>query len=141
MQTRTTDRKRRRALGAGGQASRLGVVESKLNHDRFAYRWVNDTPGRIEFMTQQDDWELVPQNGEKEDSTDLGAMISVVVGANPDGSGKRAYLCRKLRKYFDEDYKEAQAALDKQLEQLRRGRNAAGEHLGDYVPDGGISLT
>lgn len=132
-------RNRRRAAASETTGGRLGVNPSLLDHDRFAYRWINDEPGRIEQKHMQD-WDVVPQNGEKEDSTDLGSAISIVVGANPDGSPKRAYLCRKLKTYFDEDAKAAQEELDRQLEQLRRGRDRHGAGQGDYIPQSGITV-
>lgn len=119
---------------------RLGVNPAILDLQRFAYRWMNDDPARIMTKTQNDDWDLVFEDGAKEDNTDLGNAVSVVVGTKPDGSPKRAYLCRKLKTYFDEDKAAEQVALDEQLNQLRRGNSANGEAQSDYVPRSGIRL-
>lgn len=133
------ERRRRKKHGVQ-EVGRLGVDHSLLEFDKYAYRWINDEPGRIVNKTKYDDWDLIPNSGEKEDSTDLGAMVSVIVGTMPDGSPKRAFLARKLKTYFDEDRAAAQAALDEQLEQLRNGNTAQGEAQSDYVPRSGISI-
>lgn len=131
--------RRRRSFAVQG-IGRLGCDPSLLDFDKFAYRWLNDEPGRLVAKTKHDDWDIVPNTGEKEDSTDLGAAVSVVVGTMPDGSPKRAYLCRKLKTFYDEDKAAAQAALDEQLSQLRRGATRDGELQSDYVPHGGIHM-
>lgn len=137
--TRRTEERRRRRQGAQAEG-RLGVDPNLLNESQYAYRWMNDEPGRLVTKTKNDDWDLVPNAGEKEDSTDLGDMVSVVVGTHPDGTPKRAYLCRKPKTYFEEDQKAAQDVLDEQLEQLRRGNDAQGVSQSDYVPKSGIKL-
>lgn len=133
-------RRRRQDIDMVGK--RLAVNTSLLDYDRFSYRFINDAPARLFKMTQQDDWDIVKQNGEivKNDSTDLGDAVSVVVGTKPDGSPLRSYLCRKLRKFYDEDQKKKQTDLDEQLAQLRRGNTKAGDLQGDYVPSGGIRI-
>jgi hypothetical protein len=130
-------RRRKTTVETGG---RLGVNPAILNFDDFAYRWVNDTPARIANMTKNDDWDLVFEEGAKEDNTDLGSAVSVVVGSNPDGSPRRAYLCRKPKTYYDEDKAAEQTALDEQLEQLRRGNTREGEAQSDYIPKSGIRI-
>lgn len=135
-----TERRRRQDADTTGK--RLAVNMGLLDHSRFAYRWVNDAPARLFQLTQQDDWDIVKANGDavKADNTDLGDAVSIVVGTKPDGSALRSYLCRKPRRYFDEDRQKRQTELDEQLAQLRRGNTAAGEMQGDYVPSGGIRI-
>lgn len=133
-------RRRRNDMETVGK--RLAVNTSLLDYDRFSYRFINDAPARLFQMTQQDDWDIVTQNGAivKSDSTDLGDAVSVTVGTKPDGSPLRSYLCRKPRKFYDEDQKKKQTDLDEQLSQLRRGNTKAGDLQGDYVPPGGIRI-
>lgn len=133
-------RRRRNDIETVGK--RLAVNASLLDYDRFSYRFINDAPARLFQMTQQDDWDIVKQNGDivKNDSTDLGDAVSVVVGTKPDGSPLRSYLCRKPRKFYDDDQKKKQTDLDEQLAQLRRGNTKAGDLQGDYVPSGGIRI-
>ncbi len=136
----TAERRKRVDMDTVGK--RLAVNKSMLDYDKFAYRFINDAPARLFRMTQQDDWDIVKNDGGivKQDSTDLGDAVSVIVGTKPDGSALRAFLCRKPKKYFDEDKKKKQTDLDEQLAQLRRGNSAAGELQGDYVPRGGIRI-
>lgn len=137
-QKRETERRRRKASETTG--GRLGVNPDLLDHSKYRYRFINDEPGRLVGKTKHDDWDLIPNEGEKEDSTDLGSMVSVIVGANPDGSPKRAYLARKLKTFYDQDKAEEQEALDRQLAELRRGNDRSGGSQSDYVPNSGISV-
>lgn len=108
---------------------------------RFRFRWVNSEESRLMTLYNRD-WDIVkPDMGVvKEDHSDLGEAISIVVGRNVDGSPLRAYLCRKPRQYYDEDVKKHQTELDNQMRELRRGNSKAGEPLGDYTVPGGISI-
>jgi hypothetical protein len=133
-------RKKRHASGElTGQ--RLGVLRSKLDFDVFKYRWINDSEARFHAMTQEDDWSLVPNDDVKDDSVDLGNAVSQIVGTKPDGSALRAYLCRKPRKWWEEDQADKQAELDEQLQQLLRGNDRHGSPQGDYTPNSGIRIT
>lgn len=136
----TAERRRRQDVDTLGK--RLAVNMNLLDFGKYAYRFINDAPARLFQMTQQDDWDIVKNNGEivKNDSTDLGDAVSVVVGTKPDGSPLRAYLCRKPLGYYEEDQKKKQTDLDEQLTQLRRGNTKAGDMQGDYVPNGGIRI-
>lgn len=137
-----TGERRRKRGGGHVHGRRLGVNPDLLDFTRFVYRWINDDPARLVAKTRHDDWDVMSNDGGamKEDATDLGDAVSIVVGTNPDGSVKRAYLCRKPKTYFDEDQREKQAALDEQLNQLRRGNDRSGAAQGDYIPSSGISL-
>lgn len=135
---RETERRRKKTADTTG--GRLGVNPDLLDHSKYAYRFLNDDPGRLVGKTKHDDWDLIPNEGEKEDSTDLGSMVSVIVGSNPDGSPKRAYLARKMKTFYDQDKAEEQKALDQQLAELRRGMDREGSSQSDYVPNSGISM-
>lgn len=133
-----TRERRRKRVGEGYlHGKRMGVNPELLDHSRFAYRWINDEQGaRLVQKTKYDDWDIVTNGGGemKEDATDLGDAVSIVVGTHPDGSAKKAYLCRKPKKWFEEDKAAAQAELDEQLNQLRRGNDRDGASQSDYVP-------
>ena len=135
---RETERRRKKAAETTG--GRLGVNPDLLDTETYTYRFFNDEPGRLETKTLHDDWDLVTNEGTKEDSTDLGSKVSVIVGANPDGSPKLAYLARKLKTFYDEDKAEEQKALDQQLAELRRGNTREGSSQSDYIPNSGISV-
>jgi hypothetical protein len=137
-----TQERRKKRFGNGELTGRrLGVLKSRLDFDSFKYRWINDHEARFHAKTQEDDWSLVPNDGVKEDSVDLGNAVSQIVGTKPDGSALRAYLCRKPKKWFEEDQAEKQAELDEQLTQLLRGNDRHGGTHGDYTPNSGIRIT
>lgn len=140
--TRREEVQTRRKQRGGGELEgrRLGIVKSKLDFDNFVYRWVNDAPSRLFAKTKEDDWDVVRNDGVKDDSADLGNAVSQIVGTAPDGSALKAYLCRKPRKFYDEDQADKSAALDAQLEQLRRGNDRSGASQSDYVPHSGIRI-
>lgn len=139
----TTQRKeqdRRRRKSATQTAGRLGINPELLDFKKYAYRFINDEPGRLVVKTKHDDWDVISNSGEKEDSTDMGDAVSIVVGTMPDGSPKRAYLCRKLKKFYEDDKAAEMAALDEQVNQLRRGNDRDGSTQSDYVPQSGIKF-
>ena len=134
--------RRRRKEGAGLIGRRLAVNEAELDFGNFQYRWINDDDARMMTMTKYDDWDIVSQSGfvVKEDNPDRTNAVTAFVGKHPNGSTKLAYLCRKPRKFYEEDQAAKARELDKQLEQLRRGKAKNGEEQADYVPSGGIRI-
>jgi hypothetical protein len=134
---------RRRKSREGGEVTgrRLGVPKSMLDLERFTYRWVNDTPGRMYAMTVEDDWTPVLKEGEKDASHDLGNAVSYVAGSKADGSAMNAYLCQKPKGFFDDDQREKQIALDAQDRELKRGKDRNGATQSDYTPHSGIKIS
>ena len=138
---KATETRRRKDRDSGElTGTRLAVVKSKLDFDNFAYRWINDSPARLYSKTKEDDWDVVMNDGVKDDNTDLGNAVSQIVGTAPDGSALKAYLCRKPRTYYDDDQADKSKQLDDQLSELRRGKDRSGGSQSDYVPNTGIRL-
>lgn len=137
-----SQRRRRRKDKGEVIGRRLGVNKSMLDFKKFAYRWINDDPARIMAKTKEDDWDIVTNQGGvvKEDSADLGAAVTQVVGTFANGEPKLAYLCRKPIKFYQEDQAEKQKELDKQLTELRRGADRDGKPNADYIPHSGIKM-
>ena len=134
------ERRKRTDIDMTGK--RLAVRNDLLDFEKYRYRWINDSDVRLFRLTKQDDWDVVKQDGTvlKSDNADLGDAVSIPVGTKPDGSPMRAYLCRKLRRFYDDDQKMKQTELDEQLKRLRLGNDKSGESQGDYVPSGGIRI-
>jgi hypothetical protein len=134
------ERRKRTDIDLTGK--RLAVRTDLLDFTKFKYRWINDSDVRLFRLTKQDDWDVMTQDGGalKSDSTDMGAAVSIPVGTKPDGSAMNAYLCRKLRRFYDDDQMMKQTELDEQLKRLRLGNDKSGESQGDYVPSGGIRI-
>lgn len=135
------ERRRKKRSGAI-EGRRLGVDTELLDRANYAYRIVNDRPGRLVDFNSHDDWDFVTNDGGavSENSSDLGARVSWIVGTGPDGQPLRAYLMRKPKSFYDEDQADKAADLDEQINQLRRGMSRSGEAQGDYVPSGGIRI-
>lgn len=133
---------RRKRSNADLIGKRLAVSPDSVDLEKYTYRFINDAPGRLHRMTVRDDWDIVTGDGQtiKPGNSDLGNAVSEIVGTKPDGSPMRAYLCRKLKRFYDDDQKMKQTDLDEQLAQLRRGQGPNGEDQGDYVPSGGIRI-
>ncbi len=134
--------KRRREVGGGETTGRrLGVLKSALDFNAFKYRWINANDARLMAKTKEDDWDFVTKDGGvKDDSADMGNVVSQIVGMKPDGSALFAYLCRKPKAWWQEDQDAKQVELDKQLAQLRRGNDREGGAQSDYVPSSGITI-
>lgn len=130
---------RRKRIDIATTGKRLAVPTHLLDHEKYVYRFFNDSDTRLMQMTQHDDWDIMANDGGIA-STDLGNAITRPVGVRPDGSPMKAYLCRKLRKFYEEDQKMKQTDLDEQLARLRQGNDADGGSQGDYIPSGGIRI-
>lgn len=125
---------------------KMAVDESKLDLKNYVYRHVNDTPGRIQAMTEGGEWDVVedPNKQIKSDATGEGTSVSVVVGTAAGGAPVRSVLLREPRWIYDEDQKAKAKNLDKTMAAIKRGKpeTADREITGDvgYVPDGAISI-
>lgn len=113
---------RRRKPGSLVHAgTKLGVNEEMLDRSKYAYRFVNDTPGRVEAM-YANDWDPVSGEGVKPDADGLGSVVEKVVGVS-DGRPVKGVLMRKRREWFEADRAEKQKPLDEMDEAIRRGVN------------------
>ena len=143
---RPTTREEYRSARYGMDGSRgvvgtsLAVPAHLLDHDRFHYRWINDTPSRILVKVQREFWDIVKANGNVVEGTDLGDAVSHYVGAKENGSPLVSYLCRKPKGFYDEDQAVKAAELDRQMADLRRGNTREGGAQADYIPAGGINI-
>lgn len=138
--------RRRRTDTSYESYKRLGVNEDLLDRKSKTYRWVNDSPGRIEAFNQQDDWEFVRKTDIKPDgSRNEGAQVRQLVGSNPDGSPMYAYLMEKPLEFHEEDQRKKLAkSVDAIEAQLKGGVVAGGLSVGSegaYIPSDGISIT
>ena len=125
------DRRRRNSRGLSGYRDRLAIDESLLDRENFAYRWINDEPGRIHQMTVQDDWDIV---SDRDNATGTGSEMSEQVGSGVKGSPLRAVLVRKSKKYLDEDKAQRQRLIDEQEQGLTRGAAPGTDSANLYQP-------
>lgn len=111
-----TQQRRRRTPNDNGVQLRLAVPEDKLDRNQYAYRWVNDTPGRIAMLHQQD-WDLVsPEELGSDYSTERHADVA---------QNRVALTTRLMRKpigLFHEDHDAKQKALDAEMKAAELGQ-------------------
>jgi hypothetical protein len=122
----TKKARRRRSDSFDGLDYRLHVPED-LKDPRYTYRWINDEPGKIFQATEQDDWDFVyderirTEGDGAQKNTGEGTRISRVVGRSKTGEPLRAYLCRKLQEYFDEDNRKRHRKWQELTAQVEQG--------------------
>lgn len=140
-----TERRRRNTDSLGGKRRRMFLNTSELDTETYEYRWANTEPGRIETLTQQDDWEIV-QDRDNKIKTDVigdGSKVSIVAGAGESGAPVQAVLLRKLKKYQDEDRQAQQRRIDEQEAALKQGSTPGGEGASGenfYTNENGIRI-
>lgn len=116
----TQVRRRRRGPNDNGLVKRLAVPEDKLDRKAYAYRWVNDTPGRIPMLHGQD-WDVV---SDEELTDDVGSSYSASRHADiaQNRVALTTRLMRKPREFFEEDHAAAQKRLDDEMKAAELGR-------------------
>jgi hypothetical protein len=140
------ERKRRRRRDPGSYEGRikLSVNEDLLDRDNFTYRWVNDSPGRLDALTKRDDWDVVSDPSLKDDSNSEGQPIRQLVGTKEDGTALYAYLCKKPLEFHREDQARKTQRVDELEGSIMKGKHKDGASTDDqnvYVPQGGIQQT
>ncbi len=131
-----TERRRRADTGATA-GLKLHVPSDLKDEANFAYRWVNDRPGRLHQMTKDDDWDVV--STERSDQLTAASEGSVMNRAVDKTTGEKAVLLKKPLKYFEADRLEKQKPIDEIEKALRRGSAPGSEGLSgpeSYVPNG-----
>lgn len=141
-QEQREQRRRRDDMGTG--RLRNLAVTGHLDPN-YEYRFVNDDPGRLYQLTQQDDWDVVNGSDLEPDAKDKGGGTPVerVVDKR---TGKRAVLVRKRKDYYLADKAKEQASIDETEKSLKQGATPGGNGLvaqegaKAYVPPGGITI-
>ena len=129
----TKSERRRRDDGDGGAGQKLFVPESAKDQN-FAYRWVNDTPGRVQQLTKADDWDVcenVTDHAQNEGTTEKRVVDKT--------DGHKAVLLRKRKDYYEADKAKGQKLLDARDEAMRRGAPTDSQGLAGpeaYTPNG-----
>lgn len=125
----------RRGGSTGQMRKRITVPEAGLDRDNFTYRVVNDTPGRVERLTTDDTWEVVPRVE--------GRDMDFHVDRSEDGSSMRGRLLRKPKDWYAEDQAAKQEQIDREMTLIKRGvvRGASGATLENGLSyDTGIQI-
>jgi hypothetical protein len=127
-----TQRRRRDSLDADRNL-KLHVPE-EAKDPNFHYRWIKNNPGRVQQITQQDDYDLV--TAETLASQSLGTQVQ---RASNKTDGESVVLVRKPLKFYEEDKAKEAKRIDATEESMRRAPPASSEGLSGseaYVPGG-----
>lgn len=93
---------------------RLGLPQEVMDDNKeYSLRWVNDEGGRIQHLTQQDDYDVVE------------GVDSRIVGTTGDGKPLVARLLRKPKEFAEEDRKAKIEAINAREGGLIRQANGA----------------
>jgi cell division protein FtsI/penicillin-binding protein 2 len=135
--------RRRRRDDLGMSRHRQLAVDTSKFDPQYTYRIINDDPGRIHALTQQDDWDIVTRSelGDQRDAKEKGVGSAVEFAV--DRTGKRGVLVRKPLDYYQADKAKEQAAINDRMKDIRRGKHEGSDALSGpnaYVPEGGISI-
>ena len=96
-ETTQTERRRRN----GGQTAKLAIPAAvRKAHPDMEFRWGRDDEGRIQQLTQNDDWDMVP---------DVNALHA---GTGRAGQAMKMHLLMKPKRFMDEDRAEKLARVD-----------------------------
>lgn len=137
--TERAEEVRRERRKKPGQVSlsgiKLSVDESKLDRNRYQYRFVNDKADRVRQLHAVD-WDIAPEMA-KEDTNSLGTTTTAIGGVTEKGPYNMV-LMRKEKDWFEADQKEKMRPLDEMDKAILRGQTGlAGQELkgeGVYTP-------
>lgn len=130
------ERRRREDLGPG-RHMKLTVRGKK--DPNYEYRWINNNPGRVHQLTQEDDWDVVTDAEADNRNVGVGTAAERVVDK---GTGDKAILVRKRKEYYDQDKAKEAELLERAEASMRAGiapdPNGLKRSDNMYVPEGGI---
>jgi len=96
-ETTNTERRRR----TGGTVNKLAIPPEVLKaYPDMEFRWGRDDGDRMQRLTQNDDWDKVPD------------VAPIHGGKGSDGKGMQQHLLMKPKKFMDADRAEKLAAID-----------------------------
>jgi len=100
------ERRRRKS----GKTHKLAIPQTvKDKHPGMEFRWARDSEGRMAQLTQDDDWDAVPD------------INPIHGGTGKDGKGMKMHLLMKPRDFWQQDYSEKLESLKaKESEALAR---------------------
>jgi hypothetical protein len=130
-------RRRNPSESMSGLSLQLGV-DPETKDPNYEYRWINDDKGRLESLTQRDDWDFVENDNVAADNRNLNESESRIrrrVGINQAGEPLYAYWCRKYKPWYDEDQRKLADAASAKRQTLIQTQDSVGEDPAHtYVP-------
>lgn len=127
----------------GGNAQKLTIPEIPGYHTHL----INDEGDRLE-RALRGGYEFIPKAGMKAGSgpepghTDLGSVMSKVVGTHPNGQPKRGYWMKIKLEWYNADQIAKLAPVRESEEDIKRGNAPAreGDTSNRYIPEEGINI-
>jgi hypothetical protein len=129
-----TQQGRRRRESMGPDRNLKLFVPEEAKDPNFVYRFIKNNPGRVQQLTQMDDYDLVTDADLA--SKSLGTQVE---RASNKTDGESVVLVRKPRQFYEEDKKKDAARIDATEEAMRRGPPSSNEGISGseaYVPGG-----
>lgn len=126
------ERRRRGGLNHGLNLKLHVPEESK--DPNFVYRFINKRDGRIQQLTQMDDYDIV--SNEDMESRSIGTTVERTANQR---DGEAMILVRKPKEYHEADKARKKQAIDAKEDAIRRGAPDSPEGLNGpsaYVPGG-----
>lgn len=119
--------RRRKPGSTAHYGLKLSVPEEQLDRKTYEYRWVNDSPGRVQRM-KDEDWDPAPEAAN-------GASVEKRVVGTDAGKPTSGVLMRKRREWYADDQKEKMRPLNEMDAEIRRGKNHERTEPGTSGPD------
>lgn len=126
-----TQQKRKR-VPLGEHGLRRLQEPSGLDHDKYRYRWINDSPGRIEAATAGGYTPVTAK--EKIQGGDVNSSHSIV---NNRATGQRSVLMKIPRELYEEDQKAKEQRTDAVDQAIMRQEFEGRSIENVYTPEGG----
>lgn len=121
-----------------GMIQKLSVINPEPG---WHYHWLNDYPGRVELAlsggyqhVRKGEVRLV--DGVVPRDSDLGEIVSTIVGRTEDNAPLRAYLMRIRQEHYEEGQNVIQSAVDRVDAAIRKGKTSGQEDSHFYIPKG-----
>lgn len=134
--------RRRKPGSVATSGLKLAVDRSKLDFENYHYRQVNDVPGRVQTLHDQD-YDPAPEADANVAGKGIGTVNTAQAGV-ADGKPYNAVLMRKPRHMHEADQKEKQRPLDEMDDAILRGNtNHKGNDLRGpdvYTPGAGNEI-
>jgi len=135
-EVRTERRRKRGSVALSGL--KLTTDESKLDRNRFSYRWVRDSGSRMQQLIA-DDYDPAPEQA-VEGNQGLGSVGQKIGGTEENGKPYGMVLMRKRKDWYDADQKEKARPLDEIDKQIKGGtvheKDFPELRSGTYTPGG-----
>lgn len=135
---------------SANQREPMGASQLKMTLPEipgYRTRWFNDGGNRIDIAKKAGYTHIIKDgvkvgSGAESGHTDLGSVVSRIVGTQADGRPQRAYAMKIKEEWYIQDQARKAREIKATEAQIRRGNlpSDQGDVSNRYVPDEGISI-